>query len=132
MYFNMPKSVKSSTTKITAIMADYPDEFLRTPASQFFCQFCQCNVRFEKRHYVDVHRQSKQHQKSACSSSSISRETFLPPPSSTTFTNQVVKAFLAADIPLYKLRNSEIIKLFYSIGNRCHQRLPVEEGLMIW
>ena len=113
----MPKSAKSSTTKITAIMAGYPDEFLRTPADQLFCQLCQCNVWFEKRHYVDVHHQSKQHQKSACLSSSISRQTFLPPPSSTTFTDQVVKAFLAADIPLYKLRNSEMIKLFYSIGN---------------
>ena len=111
------QSAKSSTTKITAIMAEYPDEFLRTPAGQLFCQLCQCNVRFEKRHYVDVQRQSKQHQKSACSSSSISRQTFLPSPSSTTFTDQVVKAFLVADIPLHKLRNSEMIKLFYSIGN---------------
>ena len=30
--------------------------------------------------------------------------------------------FLAADIPLYKLQNSEMIKLFYSIGNL----LPLE------
>ena len=64
-----------------------------------------------------MHRQSKQHQKSAHSSSSISRQTFLPLPLSTTYTNQVVKAFLVADIPLYKLQNSEMIKLFYSIGN---------------
>ena len=74
-------------------------------------------IRFVKRHYVDVHRQSKQHQKSTCSSSSTSRQTFLPPPLSTTFTDQIVKMFLAAEIPLHKLRNSEMIKLFYSIGN---------------
>ena len=70
---------------------------------------------------VDSHRNSLKHQKALGSRSedliSQTSQTFLRS-SDTDFVEKVTKAFLSADISLYKLNNTHIKNLFRDIGHR--------------
>ena len=82
---------------------------------------CICAISCNKHFLVDSHRNSSKHQKAFGSRSENlipqTLQTFLRS-SDTDFVEKVAKAFLSADIPLYKLNNTHIKNLFRDIGHR--------------
>ena len=85
------------------------------------CNLCNCAVSCNKRFLADSHRNTSKHQKTLSSRSENliphSSQTFLRS-SDTDFGEKVTKAFLSADIPLYKLNNTHIKNLFRDIGHK--------------
>ena len=82
-----------------------------------------CAVSCNKRFLFDSHRNTSKHQKALGSRSEDlifqTSQTFLRFLSSDTdFVEKVTKAFLSADIPMYKLNNRHIENLFRDIGHR--------------
>ena len=82
---------------------------------------CNYAVYCNKRFLVDSHRNTSKHQNTLRSRS----ENLIPQTSQTClrssdtdFVEKVTKAFLSADIPLYKLNNTHIKNLFRGIGHR--------------
>ena len=78
-------------------------------------------VSCNKRSLVDSHQNTSKHQKALGSRSKnlipqISHTFFRS--SDTNFVEKVIKAFLSADIPLYKLNNTHIKNLSRDIGHR--------------
>ena len=82
---------------------------------------CNCALSCNKRFLVDSHRNTSKHQKAIGSRSEDlipqTSQTFLRS-SDTDFAEKVTKAFLSADIPLYKLNNTHIKNLFRDFGHR--------------
>ena len=82
---------------------------------------CICAVSCNKRCLVDSHRNTSKHQKAL---GSISENLILQTSQTffrsgdTDFVEKVTKAFLFADISLYKLNNTHIKNLFRDIGHR--------------
>ena len=76
-----------------------------------FCQICTKIVDFTKRDHVLSHRQTKTRQKRLKSKDESNlHQTFIVD-TNPDFT-RVTEAFLSADIPLYKLENNKLNKLF--------------------
>ena len=80
-----------------------------------------CAVSCKKHFLVDSHRNTSKYQNALGSRS----ENLIPQTlqtllrsSDTNFVEKVTKAFLSADIPLYKLNNTHVKNLFRDIGHR--------------
>ena len=86
--------------------------------NQLYCSLCNCAVSCNKRFLVNSHRNTSKHQNALGSRSENlipqTSQTFLRS-SVTDFVEKVIKAFLSADIPLYKLNNTHIKHLFRDI-----------------
>ena len=97
--------------------------------NQLYCNLCNCAVSCNKRLLVDSHRNTSKHQKALGNRSDNlicqTSQTFLRS-SDTVFVEKVTKAFLSADIPLYKLNNTDIKNLFRDVTD-CHLKLRVDE-----
>ena len=73
-------------------------------------------VNCDKRFRVNKHRDSAKHQRSMISSTTATtKQLFLPQPKKE-FKVKLMKTFLAADIPLKKLRNCRVRELFTDLG----------------
>ena len=121
----MPKVKTTYAYKIQSLVKEFPDQFMESINNQLYCNLCNCAVSCNKRFLVDSHRNTSKHQKALDSRSENlipqTSQTFLRS-SDTDFVKKVIKAFLSADIPLYKLNNTHIKNLFRHIG----YRLPSE------
>ena len=97
--------------------------------NQLYCNLCNCAVSCNKRLLVDSHRNTLKHQKALGNRSDNlicqTSQTFLRS-SDTVFVEKVTKAFLSADIPLYKLNNTDINNLFRDVTD-CHLKLLLDE-----
>ena len=117
----MPKVKTAYAYKIQSIVKEFSDEFMESINIQIYCNLCNCAVSCNKRFLVDSHRNTSKHQKVLSSRSENlipqTSQTFLRS-SDTDFVEKVTKAFLSADIPLYKLNNTHIKNLFRDIGHR--------------
>ena len=112
----MPKQAKSSTSKVSEICQEYPDEFSATPARDLRCNLCDVLVTCDKTFFVESHRKSKQHQRKLETKSKFkSKQTFIQL-DQVNFKKQVVSSFLAADIPLHKLNHPSLTSLFATMG----------------
>ena len=117
----MPKVKTPYAYKIQFIVKEFPDEFMESINNQLYCNLCNCAVSCNKRFLVDSHHNTSKHQKALCSRS----ENLVPQTSQTfsrnsdiNFAEKVSKAFLSANISLYKLNNTHIKNLFRDIGHR--------------
>ena len=117
----MPKIKVTDACKIQSIVKEFPDEFMESINNQLYCNLCNCAVSCNKRFLVDSHQNTSKHQKALNSRSENlipqTWQTFLRS-SNTNFVEKVTKAFLSADIPLYKLNNTHTKNLFCDIGHR--------------
>ena len=108
----MPKVKTTYAYKIQSIVKEFPDEFMESINSELYCNLCNCAVSYNKRFLVDSHQNTSKYQKALSSKSenliSQTSQTFLRS-NDTNFVEKVIKAFLSADIPLYKLNNTHII-----------------------
>jgi hypothetical protein len=118
----MPKIALSDRSKINAIVSQYPEEFVRSPNDDLYCNLCSTVVSHAKSYFVESHRKTAKHQRAIGVSANATVQQFLNPKGD--FTRDVLKAFLSADIPLWKLRNPELRKLFLGIGHP----LPCEQS----
>jgi len=117
----MPK-LPSDNAKVYEIVLCYPGEFVITPHKELFCNFCNTQVKHGKQYFIETRQNTGIHRRnSSCPSNSKSQQ-FLTS-GKTDFTKKILKAFLSADIPLWKLCNEELKKLFNSIGHG----LPADE-----
>ena len=117
----MPKVKTTYAYKIQFIVKEFPDEFMESINNQLYCNLCSCAVSGNKRFLVNSHRNTSKHQKAFGSRS----ENLIPQTlqtclrsNDTDFVEKVTKAFLSADILLYKLNNTHIKNLFRDIGHR--------------
>ena len=99
-------------------MSKYPNEFKKIPNILLFCIKCSESVRPDRKVFVDNHRESMKHR----NSSATPNQSFLYAPKLPDFNEGLVKAFLGANIPVKKVRNLGLRKLFTDIG----QPLPCE------
>ena len=117
----MPIVKTTCAYKIQSIFTEFPDEFMQSINNELHCNLCNWAVSCDKRFLVDSHRNTPKHQKALGSRSEDlipqTSQTFLRS-SDTDFVEKVTKAFLSADIPLYKLNNTHIKNLFRDIGHR--------------
>ena len=117
----MSKVKTTYAYKIQSIVEEFPNEFMESFNNQLYCNLCNCLVSCNKRFLVDSHRNTSKHQKAWDSRSENlipqTSQTFLRS-SDTNFVEKVTKAFLSADIPLYKLNDTHIKNLFRDIGHR--------------
>ena len=91
--------------------------------NESYCNLCNCVVSCNKRFVIDSHQNTSKHQKAFGSRFEDlipkTSQTFLRS-SDTDFVEKVTKAFLSADIPLYKL-NIRILKTsFVTLVTDCH------------
>ena len=117
----MPKVKTTYAYTIQFIVKDFLDEFMESINNQLYCNLCNCAVSCDKRFLGDSHRNTWKHQKALGSRSENlipqTSQTFIRS-SDTDFVEKVTKAFLSADMPLYKLNNTHIKNLFRGIGHR--------------
>ena len=117
----MPKVKTTYAHKIQSIVKGFSDEYMESINNQLYCNLCNGAVSCNKHFLVDSYRNTSKHQKALCSRSKNlipqTSQTFLRS-SDTDFTEKVTKAFLSADIPLYKLYNTHIKILFCDIGHK--------------
>ena len=118
----MPKVKTTYPYKIQSIVKEFPDEFvMESINNQLYCNLCNCAVSCDKCFPVDSHPNTSKCQKALGSRSESlitqTSQTFLRS-SDTDFVEKVTKAYLSADIPLYKLNNTHIKNLFRDIGHR--------------
>ena len=117
----MSKVKTTYAYKIQSIVKEFPDEFMESISNQLYCNSGNCAVSCNKRFLVDSHQNTSKHQKAPGSRFENlipqTSQTFLRS-SDTDFVERVIKAFLSADIPLYKLNNTHIKNLFRDIGHR--------------
>ena len=118
----MPKVKTTYAYKIQSIVKEFPDDFMQSINNELYCNLCNCAVSCNKRFLVDSYRNTSKHQKALLGSRSEdlipqTSQTFLRS-SGTDFVENVIKAFLSADISLFKLNNTHIKNLFRDIGHR--------------
>ena len=100
---------------------------MATVRGELFCTLCSIIASHNRKFLVDKHCQSTKHQK-ALSSTSQQRQQPLSRLTASFDWNDCVEkvtpAFLSADIPLYKLNNSDLQALFKYVG----QKAPSESA----
>ena len=116
----MPKVKTIYAYKIQSIVKEFPDDFMESIKNQLYCNLCNCAVSCTISFLVDSHRNTSKYQKMLGSGSENfilqTSQTFLRS-GYTDFVQKVTKAFLSADIPLYKLNNTHIKNLFCDIDH---------------
>ena len=126
----MSKVKTTYAYKIQSIVKEFHDEFMEGINNQLYCNLCNCTVSCNKRFLVDSHQNTSKHQKALGSRSENlilqASQTFLRS-SDTEFVEKITKAFLSADIPLYKLNNTHIKTFFVTLVTDCHLKLLVDE-----
>ena len=106
----MSRIKKSNIKKMKEIINTFPSEFSITPRNELYCNICHKNVKYKKNHYVESHRKSVKHQNnSSCKKFPLIHVNIQDDNS---IYKSIVKTFLGANIPLYKLRNNNVINLF--------------------
>ena len=123
----MPKVKQSYSSKVRSTLHEYASEFTSTPKGELFCKLCNCIMKCNKKFMVDSHHGSAKHQKGFLHEKA-GMQTFLKTPLPD-FAEKVTKAFLCADIPLHKLRNSHLSYLFKEFGNALPSKKNVVQKL---
>ena len=125
----MPKVKTIYAYKVKSIVKEFPDEFMQGINNKLYYNLCNCAVPCNKCFLVDSHQNTSKHQNALGSRSEDliphTSQTFLRS-NVTDFAEKVTKAFLSADIPLYKLNNTHIKNLFRDIGHRLPSELFVD------
>lgn len=110
----MPKYKQSNLQKINQILHKYPSEFSKTSIGQLHCDLCHKLIKFDKMFHIESHRSSKKH--------ISNKNLYIKHPQPKLIIDpklnneEIVKAFVYSNIPLYKLRNKHICSLFNKLG----------------
>lgn len=122
----MPKSAQTNIEKARYWVTLRPSEFLLNPKNELWCKKCLCVVNCSRRFFVNSHINTSKHIKSQNSTQSQT----LINSSKQNFNTMVVNAFTSANIPLKKVTNLSLKKLFLSMGytlpseTTCRELIP--------
>ena len=118
----MPRVKASNTSKIKSLLYDFPNELTQNLNNELYCNLCKCVLSCDKRFLADSHWKTSKHQKtlSRCKLQIPQALQTFWRSSNSDFVKKVTKAFLSADIPLYKVNNKHVKNLFSDI---CHSLL---------
>lgn len=126
----MPKDTLCQTNKVKAYEKEFPDESRKNPNDDHFCILCCQTVNCDKRFRVESHQSSAKHRNLLSNAKKKKKnaplQSFIPR-SKKDFKEKLVKAFVAADIPLHKLQNPKIRELFTDLG----QEVPSESSCRV-
>ena len=118
----MPPIRVKYSSKAKLYEREFNCEFWVTPKDELFCILCMSNVTCEKRQQVERHRATVKHVSARGAIEDQNKKATLMqqllPVMSKDFMAELVKTFLAADIPLHKLRNPHVIHLFENVGQK--------------
>ena len=112
----MPRVKAFNTSKNKSMLYDFPEEFTQNPNDELYCNLYNCVLSCDKPFFVDGYWKTLGKSKLQMPQTS---QTFLRS-SYSNFVEKITKAFLSADIPLYKLNNKHVKNLFFDI---CHSLL---------
>ena len=91
-------------------------EFMATVHGELFCTLWFTIVSHDRKFSVDKHRQSTKHHKALSLTLQQQQQPLSMPTATVVLTGMIVgkvtTAFLSADVPLYKLKNSDLQALF--------------------
>ena len=97
-------------------------EFRVTPKDEIFCILCMSNVICEKLQKVERHRTTMKHISAKGviedQNKKVTLTQQLLPVVSKNFMTELIKTFLAADIPPHKIGNPHVIQLFENLGQK--------------
>ena len=124
----MPKIAQSPLSKANAYVAEFPEEFKKTPKNELYCFLCECVVKHEKRFFVTSHLSAARQCKLKVNPPTATQQ-FLPTASGTDFAKEVARVFLSADIPLKKQRNPDFRNLFSKMGHPLPSESSAREKL---
>ena len=116
----MARPKTSDRSKAIEWSKKLPQE-LRTQGDQLFCLLCEKNVSCKKTYQVENHLATNHH---AAKKARIDQSSESENEDTLEIAKEVTKAFLAADIPIYKLNNQSLKSLFTKIGSK----LPSESA----
>ena len=123
----MPPICIKYSSKAKLYEREFNCEFWVTPKDELFCILCMSNVTCEKRQQVERHRATMKHISARGAIEDQNKKVMLMrqllPVVSKDFMAELVKTFLAADIPLHKLRNPHVIQLFESVYSLSSMRV---------
>ena len=122
----MPKVPVRANSKSLQYEREFPNEFRANPTGDLFCILCCQTVNCEKCFRAESHQSSAKHKKllsTTVNTSEKRQQTFIPILKKN-FKRKLVEAFLAADIPLFKLQHPQIRQLFTHLG----QPVPSESS----
>ena len=100
---------------------------MATVRGKLFCTLCSTIVSHDRKFSEDKHCQSTKHHKALLSTPQQRQQLLSIPTASfdwNDYVGKVTAAFLSADIPLYKLNNSDLQALFKYMG----QKAPSESA----
>ena len=108
---------------------------MATVRGKLFCTLCSTIVSHDRKFSVDKHCQNTKHHK-ALLSTSHQRQQLLSIPTASfdwnDYVGKVIAAFLSADIPLYKLNNSECRPFLNMLVKKIHPSRHAKNELIIW
>ena len=113
-----------NSSKAHTYQREHSAEFNVNPAGDLFCMLCITTVttaNCDKKFRIEKHRAMAKHEKKNANNIFSLQQQFLPS-SKKQFKTKLVLAFMSADIPLFKLRNPQIVSLFADLG----QAVPSE------
>lgn len=112
----------TSKTNVPAFMLDYPDTFfIKSDGITVFCRVCKSEFQAVHKGSVSQHLKTQKHIRT-----DPLHTTTQPEPSNSEFYMDLCEAFVAADIPLYKLRNP-VLSSF--LQKYCGRNIPHETTL---
>ena len=118
----MPKKALTLAQKAKNAIMRHPEEFQRGQISALLCKLCNSDVNCEKEFNIEAHRKTNKHVTRMAGLSKQPKLASAKENDGKSFMRKVTEAFLAADIPLKKLQNRKIQKLFSDM----HHPLPAE------
>ena len=113
----MAKHKVSMASKAKATVSKYSSEFTLDHKGTLLCKLCNVYVSNDKTFMVESHRNSNKHKALLKANSSQPAISEFKTPDQNSWTYNVTKSFLEADIPLHKLNSPSIISLFKSINH---------------
>lgn len=107
----MDKNNKKRQQKSHRYILEHPREFTISVNGNLHCNICCTELNPERKSVIDEHRKTKKHSKGIFNLQDSKIQSFLVPRKDE-FANLLLEAFVATDIPLYKLENERMKKLF--------------------
>lgn len=127
----MPKVKQTKSARLTHFVSSFGSDIFRSDGSVLFCKLCCKAVSAERRDQVTQHIASAKHQH-ALQGNSKAQQTLVSQTGTSTssrnneFASELCAAFVAANIPLTKLKN-EVLRNFLSKYTK--QNIPDESTL---
>lgn len=127
----MPKTKLSSAGRLKGYQDEFSSEFISTDSKILYCKACEKKVGSEKRYQVLQHINTSKHKESVArkrNTNSAMQKQLVECFGSrlTQFSSDLCQAFLAADIPLFKLNNPTLRNFLHKYTN---EHIPDESTL---